>query len=258
MVDLLVQVNLLELINLFDNCGSSTAIIKVNIMYIQKLPYIIYRAYPSYGYLTDNRNFGYDTASKSCLKVGDLILSQEGSAFYSVLEYRLLSIDEIVCRLVDIYKDVSLDILTNDALSFYCELSNKGFLLCVENAIVENQQPVYFSYENVKPFNLDVVQSCSFTYDNIFGTHYTLSRVQIDVSSLCNENCIHCYIPKRNKCAIMTEDMFDKVLDQCKEMRVLNVTLSGGEPMLNPYFKSFLVKCRECNFSINILSNLTY
>ena len=54
-------------------------------MVIQRLPYILYRDYQDYGYLTDNRNFGYDTASKSCLQVGDLLLSKTGSIFYSML-----------------------------------------------------------------------------------------------------------------------------------------------------------------------------
>ena len=45
----------------------------------------MYRAYPNFGYLTDNRNFGYDTASMSRLKVGDLLLSKTGSVFYSQL-----------------------------------------------------------------------------------------------------------------------------------------------------------------------------
>ena len=47
-------------------------------MIVQKLPYILFRSYSSYGYLTDNRNFGYDTASHSCKKVGELILSNTG------------------------------------------------------------------------------------------------------------------------------------------------------------------------------------
>jgi radical SAM protein with 4Fe4S-binding SPASM domain len=40
-------------------------------------------------------------------------------------------------------------------------------------------------------------------------------------------------------------------------MGVLNITLSGGEPMLHPNFCEFLKKCKEYDFSVNILSNLT-
>ena len=49
-------------------------------MFVRKLPYIIYRAYPTSGYLTDNRNFGYDTATKSCIKVGRPLRAGDASA----------------------------------------------------------------------------------------------------------------------------------------------------------------------------------
>ena len=67
-------------------------------MKIQKLPYIIYRDYPDYGYLTDNRNYGYDTVCKSSRKVGELIISKVGSIFYSVLENCPQTLEEIVNR----------------------------------------------------------------------------------------------------------------------------------------------------------------
>ena len=55
----------------------------------------------------------------------------------------------------------------------------------------------------------------------------------------------------------MTEDMFDVIIRQSKVMNVLNLTISGGEPMLNPSLDKFLQKCRVNNFSVNLLSNLT-
>lgn len=65
-------------------------------MIVYKLPYILFRKYPNFGYLTDNRNFGYDTATKSSLKVGDMLLSSIGSVFYSTLSEDPRTIDEIV------------------------------------------------------------------------------------------------------------------------------------------------------------------
>jgi radical SAM protein with 4Fe4S-binding SPASM domain len=40
-------------------------------------------------------------------------------------------------------------------------------------------------------------------------------------------------------------------------MRLLHLTLSGGEPMLHKNFCDFLRKCKEYDFSVNVLSNLT-
>ena len=55
----------------------------------------------------------------------------------------------------------------------------------------------------------------------------------------------------------MEPDLFYDVLEQCKNMRLLHLTLSGGEPMLHKNFCNFLKKCNEYNFSVNVLSNLT-
>ncbi len=40
-------------------------------------------------------------------------------------------------------------------------------------------------------------------------------------------------------------------------MKLLHLTLTGGEPMLHKNFVDFLKKCKEYNLSVNVLSNLT-
>lgn len=226
-------------------------------MFVRKLPYIIYRAYPNRGYLTDNRNFGYDTASQSCLKVGDMLLSKEGGVFYSLLDNYYRSVDEIARDLMGIYRGADYEMLLEDAIVFYRELSDKGFVSVSADRNDSAHKLDYFSYENKKPFVLDIGEEQQVNFQEIFKGGFSLSRVHLDVSSRCNEDCVHCYIPKKNKCSVMTPEMFDEVLAQCVMMNVLNITLSGGEPMLNPCLKSFILKCIEANFSVNILSNLT-
>ncbi|MDO4801080.1 MAG: radical SAM protein [Prevotellaceae bacterium] len=228
-------------------------------MIIRTLPYILYRDYPEFGYLTDNRSFGYDTASRSCIKVGELLLSKTGSTFYSILSDDSQEIDSILTRLYQLYPNISSDIIRSDATEFYQTLHSKGFIYWGEEAGYSDTIMQRFSYNNRQPYELNVQeeQSTSSVYQDTFGGRYQLSRVHIDVSSRCNEHCIHCYIPNKNKCSIMTGDLFYNVLRQCKEMNVLNLTISGGEPMLNPQLKDFLLACQEQNFSVNLLSNLT-
>lgn len=55
----------------------------------------------------------------------------------------------------------------------------------------------------------------------------------------------------------MNKDLFFKVLNQAREMKLLHITISGGEPMLHPHFIDFLKGCRENDMSVNVLSNLT-
>ena len=236
-------------------CSVTASILRS--MFVRRLPYIIYRAYPNTGYLTDNRNFGYDTASKSCLKVGDMLLSKEGSVFYSLLDNYYKSVDEIARELTKIFHGADYEMLLEDAAVFYRELAAKGFVSVSDDGKDSSCQSSYFSYQNRESCILDIEQEGEADYRKIFEGNYSLSRVHIDISSRCNEECVHCYIPKKNKCSMMSADVFDNVLKQCKKLNVLNITLSGGEPMLNPFFKSFLLRCVEANFSVNVLSNLS-
>lgn len=225
-------------------------------MKIQKLPYIIFRAYPDYGYLTDNRNYGYDTACKSSRKVGELIISKVGSVFYSVLENCPQTLDEIVNRLCTYFEDAQREIIYKDAQKFYSTLSDKGFICCCEDIDKGFHIPQYLSYQDKTSVEIPSLPDTPFDYDKVFGEEYRLHRVHLDISSRCNEKCIHCYIPDRNKNDIMDLVLFDEILQQCIEMRVLNITISGGEPMMNPNLIKILEKCHDANFSINLLTNL--
>lgn len=177
--------------------------------------------------------------------------------FYSLLDNCYKSVDEIAKELMKIYKGADYEMLHEDATVFYRELADKGFVSVSDVGNECSCNPIYFSYQNTEPYILDIGQEGEADYQGIFEGNYSLSRVHIDISSRCNEECVHCYIPKKNKCNMMSPEVFDEVLRQSKKLNVLNVTLSGGEPMLNPFFKSFLLKCIEANFSINVLSNLT-
>ena len=123
-------------------------------MIVQKLPYIIYRSYSDFGYLTDNRNYGYDTASHSCLKVGDLLLSKVANIFYSVLSYSPQDLETIIPKLCQYYPEVSPSVIRKDAIDLYTDLQEKGFLsmgLNEDNSVINNRTK-YFSYENRQLF----------------------------------------------------------------------------------------------------------
>ena len=91
-----------------------------------------------------------------------------------------------------------------------------------------------------------------------WGQNYHLSRVHLEVSAPCNERCVHCYFPDNYRKGLMPRELFLRILEQCKECNVLSITISGGEPMLNPDLLFFIKECRENNFSINLLTNLTF
>lgn len=63
--------------------------------YYQIKPDVIFRNYGDFGYITDNRNFGYHFMNTSHV-LGDRIVSESGAVILSCLEKTPLSIDEIV------------------------------------------------------------------------------------------------------------------------------------------------------------------
>ncbi len=185
-------------------------------MYVSKYPHIIFREYPDYGYLTDNRNFGYDTQSKSMIKVGDRVISKTGCVFYYVLSETPQDITVIVSRLMSIFTNAPYDEIYNDACEFYSELAQGGFI-SYSDEYVEWSRESYFSYANAEPVELPQVDSDDFVYDDVFGDIQQLTRVQVDVSGFCNEKCVHCYIPQSCKRGLMSLDLFTRIIEQCRD-----------------------------------------
>jgi len=189
-----------------------------------------------------------------------LLLSKVANIFYSVLSYLPQDIETIVSKLCQYYPETSPSVIRGDAIDFYTDLQGKGFLSIEpneENTVKSRMS--YFSYENWQPFNLhlDEKQVNSLTYTETLGRACQLTRIHIDISGRCNENCVHCYIPRDYKHGIMSKELFEEILLQCVDMHVINITISGGEPMFNPHLKDFLQLCKKYNFSVNLLSNLT-
>ena len=84
-----------------------------------------------------------------------------------------------------------------------------------------------------------------------------MRSIHFDITSICNERCVHCYIPQKCKTKIIESELFYRVLEEGRKMNIIHVTLSGGEPLLHKDIVGFLKKCRELDLSVNVLSNLT-
>ena len=93
--------------------------------------------------------------------------------------------------------------------------------------------------------------------EEYFNGKPQLTNLHIEITSKCNERCLHCYIPHEDKVSSIEPVLFYDILKQCRDMKLLHLTLSGGEPMLHQSFSDFLKRCKEYDFSVNVLSNLT-
>lgn len=235
-------------------------------MFYKQKSNVIFRKYDSFGYITDNRNFGYKLTNSSENFIGDKILSETGAVFFSALEKKPQTLEELSGKIQLQYLDVEINIIENDAREFYNILEKDGFVVSGETYQECIKKDTQFSYKIVEPntTNSKIFSSktcCEKDTQDFFEEYFKgkpqLTNLHIEITSKCNERCLHCYIPHEHKIKNIDSDLFYNILEQCKDMKVLHLTLSGGEPMLHKDFCKFLKRCREYNFSVNILTNLT-
>ncbi|ECA1252908.1 radical SAM protein [Salmonella enterica subsp. enterica serovar Chailey] len=235
-------------------------------MLLKKKSNIIFRNYDSFGYITDNRNFGYKKKNDNESFVGDKILSESGVIFYSALDREPQTLDELSKEISKNFTGVDISTIKEDAKEFYSMLVRDGFIISGETLQECEEKDIKFSYKNLEseairrnssPTIIHPEKSTQDFLEEYFNGKPQLTSLHIEITSKCNERCIHCYIPHEDKLNNISSELFYNILDQCKNMRVLHLTLSGGEPMLHKNFCDFLKKCREYDFSVNVLSNLT-
>jgi len=222
-------------------------------LYRQKFDTFI-RIYDDIGYIVSKSDFG------------DRVVDSSGAMFLKALSRKPQTL-EILCE--DIAKNFinvfSIDI-KNDVIEFYSILEEDGFIVSGETEAELDRKDTRFSYSAIEPKTIKndftpTIQRATKSTQDFLNEHFKgkphLTSLQIELSSRCNERCIHCYIPNKNKIEDIETTLFYDLLNQCRDMGVLSLTLSGGEPMLHKNFCDFLRKAKEYDFSINILSNLT-
>lgn len=234
-------------------------------MYFKQKSNVIFRSYGSFGYITDNRNFGYKQSNDDKNDIGDKIVSQSGAVFLSALSREPQTLDCLAKKISMQYTNVDIESIKIDAREFYHLLELDGFVVSGETLLECNEKDSGFSYKRVKPKSEN--EDCFRTkgpekstqdfFEEYFSSKPQLTNLHIEITSKCNERCVHCYIPHENKVSNIEPALFYNILEQCKKMNVLHLTLSGGEPMMHNNFIDFLKKCNEYNFSVNVLSNLT-
>lgn len=222
-------------------------------LYRQKFDTFI-RIYDEVGYITNRCNFN------------DQVTDKSGAVFLRALSRKPKDLNELVSEIAAAYINADINTITQDVKEFYKFLEEDGFIISGETPEDLDRKDVRFSYTALRPktirkdFTPDVFRADNDTQhylENHFKNNPQLTHFQIELTSRCNERCVHCYIPHERKIDDIDPKLFYTVLKQCRDIGVLALTLSGGEPMLHPNFIDFLRKAKEYDFSINILSNLT-
>lgn len=211
----------------------------------------------------DEGNFAY---INNQMTRHDRSYDENGAIFLSAISRNPQPIDVIVEKIASIY-NVPQQTLYSDVLDFITELEYHNFVVTGDSIEELENKDITFSYNIENPRFLANANTYidgktdTTTQDYLLKhdrKHPRLASLQFELSSRCNERCIHCYIPnyKKNAGLDLSFDRFKYIVDQFVEMGGLEVTFSGGEALLNKQIHQMLTYSREKDLQINILSNL--
>ncbi len=87
---------------------------------------------------------------------------------------------------------------------------------------------------------------------------HSLEHIIMEITNVCNLNCMHCYNDSgcRTENELTLEEVY-KVIDEIKNLGVLRITLSGGEPLMHPHFFEIAEYIKEHNLELGLFTNGT-
>lgn len=77
----------------------------------------------------------------------------------------------------------------------------------------------------------------------------------LELTYRCNLDCVFCYNDLRRIGVPLSAEQYEQLLADLRDMQVLNLILSGGEPLAHPEFMRIGRKARELGFVVRIKSN---
>lgn len=218
---------------------------------------VLFRQYTGYGYITDNSEFGYQLLNDTRCFSGEKYVSESGAVMLAALSKAPRHIDNIVGNLMQVFVGVEYDTLKQDTVEFFQWFVEKGYLSCGDTLESCENQETTDSSGGLDVESARVVIRTENCAKELIGQNDFLRSIHIEIASACNERCVHCYIPHSYKDKVIDPELFYRILDEGRELNIIHVTLSGGEPLLHRDFLHFLARCRELDLSVNVLSNLT-
>ena len=162
-------------------------------------------------------------------------------------------IEEIIAEVAQIYNLPPLEI-AEDVLDFYTELAVATFLNC--NYDKRASTPVISEQKNTPTANTENEDEHPFPVGTFYEQHALPNSLHIDLTNACTERCIHCYIADY-KPRFLPLELGRRVLREFREAGGLTVMFSGGECMLHPQFRDFLLYAKDLNLNFIVMSNLT-
>lgn len=207
---------------------------------------------------------GYITNQKTKL---ERLYNETGVDYLNKLARSAKDIETIVRdELLPMYADVEFNIVFQDFNVFLQGLEENGFVFLGETQeeLTAKSQAFYSqlskrkSDDFLQSLSEEVKDSTQEAMLDMINEHPHLMSLQFELTSKCNERCIHCYIPneKKDHGIDMPLPLFKKIIDQFYEMGGLQVSLSGGEIFMHKDIIEIIQYCRLKDMQITLLSNL--
>lgn len=198
----------------------------------------------------------------------DRTYTQEGRAFLEVLSREPQCLETLAIRACEYFEGVTPANIQEDLKEFLDSLVSDHYLVSGITAKECATKDTCFSYaENPKtlfsynaqqnPDDEKLYADTQKVLNDYYREHPQIHNCQIETTNRCNERCIHCYIPHELKNVVLPYEVIENVLQQLHDLRVMGLTLSGGEFFTHPDAERILRKARELDFSFTILSNIT-
>ena len=209
-------------------------------------------------------NIGYLIYQRVPLDI-DRVVDEIGAIFLSYLDYLPASTKDISEKIVKLFTNVSAEEIESDMQVFLNDLVKEGFLHSGNTYEECLQEKDDFNYsiskmEAMKSLCYDKSGKRIDTHEyleKIFAKTPKMLKCQIEITNKCNERCIHCYIPHKIKIHTIDDNIFYRTLDELDRLGIVSLGISGGEPMLHPHFKEFMIAVKKLNINITLLTNLT-
>ena len=191
--------------------------------------------------------------------IGDL----NSYLFLKHLTYEPKELDGITNEIFNEYvSGCDFQQVKNDAIKLFTQLENMGIVISGETSEQCRCKAIRFSSK--KNGKTEAVEKCGEDLRSIdeFEKKYisnpALQGLIIEITQICNERCVHCYIPHESKNIKMDENDFYKIIDECKTLgTVVDIKISGGECMIHPSFKQFISHVKKSGFALTVMTNLT-
>ncbi len=84
-----------------------------------------------------------------------------------------------------------------------------------------------------------------------------LTSATVEILNFCNFKCVHCY-NQNLRAHYMKKDLAFRIIDQLVALGCQNITLTGGEPTLNPDFAQIYQHCFEQGLKVSLFTNGFY